>query len=519
MNSFNDRLKKFSDVADRVVPNFRRGIEKESLRITPAGHLSRKPHPIELGSALTHPFITTDYSEALLELVTPTFETVEQTLDHLKILHQIVYHHIGNEVLWVNSLPCLIDDDHSIPIADFGTSNIGTMKRVYRKGLSLRYGRKMQVIAGIHYNFSVPDLFWKSLDIGATDNNSEAVSNAYMAGIRNFHRYCWLLFYLFGASPAACSSFFTDQTDTENLANIDTHTIYAPFATSLRMSNLGYRNPVQSEIRIDNNSIEQYINTLSATINTPYRPYQDFGIKKKGEYIQLNSNLLQIENEYYSVVRPKRRTLPMEKPTNALRREGVEYIEIRCLDLDPFEPLGISLSQAKFIETFITFCLLQPSPPFTQIYPRIISENKDVSVLRGRDPDAQLLRNGAVTSIADWGNDLMRDIVKVAETIDNATGGHDYSKSVIEQWQKLEDPDITSSARIVEHLRQSKEPFFIFALRQAQKLKEQITEVAPESSIINQYDEIASESVIKQRQIEKSDTEEFDQFLKRYFDS
>ncbi len=519
MNDFDKRLKIFAATADETVSLFRRGIEKESLRITPDGRLSGRPHPPSLGSPLTHPFVTTDYSEALIELVTPTFETVEQMLTHLKDLHKLVYRHIGNELLWVNSLPCLIGDDASIPIADFGTSNIGRMKRIYRSGLSLRYGRKMQIIAGIHYNFSVPDLFWKSLGMEVENISKDTVSNAYMAGTRNFHRHCWLLFYLFGASPAACNSFFEDQVKPADFIAADDHTTYAPYATSLRMSNVGYRNPVQSEIRIDHNSIEKYITTLCDTINTPYPAYEAFGTKANGEYLQLNTHLLQIENEYYSVIRPKRRTESMQKPTRALRDHGVEYLEIRCLDLDPFEPLGIAAAQAKFIETFLLFCLLEPSAPFQQVHCDIVSHNKDAAVLHGRDPKVKLRRNGQTTSIQAWGNEVIEKIARVAELIDRTLGGSSYTDSVQAQQLKLEHPDITPSAVILEHLRTKNEPFFAFALKQALRTKERLTKKALKPSQTAFFDQIAAQSIAEQKRIESADTEAFDTFLRNYFES
>ncbi len=518
MSTFANRLRQFASCAPDVVPAFARGVEKESLRIAPDGRLSKKDHPRQLGSALTHPFITTDYSEALLELVTPTFNSVEDTLAHLTELHQIVYRNIGDEVLWTASLPCLIEDESQIPIAKFGTSNVGQMKRVYRQGLSLRYGSAMQVISGIHYNFSVPEKFWHALGVVNNKSCQDAISDAYMAGIRNFHRYCWLVFYLFGASPAACASFFRGS-DIGSLSKLDNHTIYGPYSTSLRMSNYGYRNPVQSEIHIDHNSIAQYIHTLSKTIDTPYPEYEKFGVKVDGEYRQLNSNLLQIENEYYSVIRPKRQTLPLERPTAALKNRGVEYLEIRCLDLDPFDPIGISVSQAKFLEVFITYCLLLASPPFSEIHPDIIASNKDVSVLNGRSPTCQLRNNANSVTLKSWGQQLMEELYEVAVCIDKALGESGYCDSVDKQLRKLSDPDTTPSGQVVAQLRSSGSPFFTFALEQSAESKRKITQMPLADDAIKKYSELAKESIEKQLLIEINDRDDFDTFLRRYFES
>ncbi len=516
--SFDKRLKQLSNSADVIIPQIKRGIEKESLRITPDGHLSKMAHPRSLGSALTHPYITTDYSEALLELVTPTYLSIPQMLQHLEILHKIVYTHIDEELLWVNSLPCLLSDESSIPIAEFGTSNVGRMKNVYRRGLGLRYGRKMQVIAGLHYNFSVPDSFWEALDIVSTENDFYAVSNAYLAGTRNFLHHGWLLFFLFGASPAACRSFF-DGTDPADLTKLDSHTLYGEYATSLRMSNFGYRNPIQSEIRIDHNSIAGYIETLSRVINRPFQKYAEYGTKANGEYLQLNTNLLQIENEYYSVIRPKRRTMSQEKPTAALKSRGVEYLEVRCLDLDPFSPIGISENQALFMDLFLMFCLLNPVAPMTANQQKMITSNKDMIVLGGRSPGLELQQNGRSVSLVSWGLDLLAYLEEIATVFDRTLGGDLYLQALNEQRRKFDDPGLTPSAQILTQLLENDEPFFTFAMRMAEQTKSTLNQIQLDSNEIERYRTIAEQSIADQIELEQSEKIDFDTFLENYFSS
>ncbi|HEX4975680.1 MAG TPA: glutamate--cysteine ligase, partial [Pseudomonadales bacterium] len=188
----------------QTLKQLRRGIEKESLRVTPEGRLAQTPHSKRLGSALTNPAITTDYSEALLEFITPAFPSVDETLAYLKKTHVFTYQNIENELLWVNSMPCIMGDDDGIPIAQYGTSNSGRMKTVYRNGLGYRYGRRMQTIAGIHYNFSFPDEFWQAFQVNEQNTQTlrDFASSSYFALIRNFQRFSPLLIYLFGASPA-----------------------------------------------------------------------------------------------------------------------------------------------------------------------------------------------------------------------------------------------------------------------------------------------------------------------------
>jgi glutamate--cysteine ligase len=157
MNRLQTRLR---EVPGRVLAELRRGIEKESLRVRPDGALATTPHPRALGAALTHPHFTTDFSESQLELITGVNSTAAACLEELARIHQVVYPLIGDELLWCGSMPCGVPRDAEIPIAQFGTSNVGRAKTVYRTGLAYRYGRRMQLISGIHYNFSVAESAW-----------------------------------------------------------------------------------------------------------------------------------------------------------------------------------------------------------------------------------------------------------------------------------------------------------------------------------------------------------------------
>ncbi len=209
------RLSQLADSSEtNCLKKIGHGIEKESLRIDPDGHIAQTPHPYGLGSPLTHPSITTDFSEALLEFITPVFHSPEESLSFLSDLHTFMFTQLDREeLIWTSSMPCVLDDDDLIPLAQYGTSNVGKLKTLYRMGLSYRYGRAMQTISGIHFNFSLPDSFWtlyKDLvgtDISLRDFKTEQYFNL----IRNFRRYSWLLLYLFGASPAVCKKFFKGQ--------------------------------------------------------------------------------------------------------------------------------------------------------------------------------------------------------------------------------------------------------------------------------------------------------------------
>ena len=342
------------------------GIERECLRVTGEGRLAQTPHPEALGAALTNEQITTDYSESLLEFITPALPNPADTLSSLDKIHRFAYTKLGSEYLWSPSMPCPLPAEEDIPIAYYGTSNIGQLKYVYRKGLALRYGKTMQCIAGIHYNFSLPEQLWPLLKEteGFVGTDRDYQSTAYIALIRNFRRYSWLLMYLFGASPALDAGFLRGRS--HQLEVLDADTLYLPYATSLRMSDLGYQSNAQAGLTPCYNDLASYTDSLRKAVATPYAPYVEIGTHKDGEWVQLNTNILQIENEYYSNIRPKRVTYTGERPIQALVARGIQYIEVRCLDINPFLPMGIDLPESRFLDAFLLYCALNDSPLFDQ---------------------------------------------------------------------------------------------------------------------------------------------------------
>src|SRR5215475_746700 len=349
--------------APRILQGGRKGVEKESLRVLPSGSLAHTPHPGALGSALTNEHITTDYSEALIELVTPAFTHSWELLQYLLDLHQFVYRHLGDELLWATSMPCAIDGDADIPLAQYGSSHVGRMKTVYRNGLGLRYGRMMQAISGVHFNYSFPLPFWEAYAAlrGERSHGPEFVSASYFDLLRNYRRHGWLVLYLFGVSPVVCKSFLKGRD--VKLQDFGHGTAYEPYATSLRMSDVGYRNRNQAGLTVSVNNLGEYVRDLQRAISTPHPPYEALGGKVDGEWRQLNANILQIENEYYSFIRPKRVARSGERPTKALRRAGVEYVEVRALDVSAFDPVGVNQNKLRFLEAFLALCLMKESPP------------------------------------------------------------------------------------------------------------------------------------------------------------
>ncbi len=494
-----------------------RGIEKESLRVADDGHLAQTPHPDKLGSALTHPHITTDYSEALLELITPVNDSIEGTLDFLTELHTYTYSVLpDNERLWVSSMPCLVENDDEIPLAQYGESNIGKLKTLYREGLGHRYGRAMQTISGIHYNFSMPESFWpeyKKIRQSTLDLQSFQTQQ-YLNLIRNFHRFSWLLPYLFGASPAVSKCF--TQGRAHELDEFDERTLYKPYATALRMGNLGYKSEAQKSLFVCYNELENYLDSLQDALSKPYAPYQDIGMQKDGHYLQINTNLLQLENEFYGTIRPKRVGQSGERPLQLLRDSGIQYIEVRILDLNPFLPMGLDAEQVRFLDAFLIFCLLSDSPKCTQASNQEIDSNLAAIVNEGRAPGLMLARNGEPVAFQQWANEIFADVAHAATLLDDVNDTDAYSQACATQHAKIADPELTPSARLLREMREAGRPFCGFTMQQAKDTESyfRAKKLAPER--LKELQEASRLSVLKQAEIEKADTLSFDQFLAQF---
>jgi glutamate--cysteine ligase len=500
-----------------LLTQIQRGIEKESLRITPEGKLAQTPHPKSLGSPLTHPYITTDFSEALLELITPVSSSIEQTLDCLDQVHRAVYPQLENEQLWTASMPCVLEGDEKIPVAQYGSSNVATMKTVYRKGLGHRYGRLMQTIAGIHYNFSLPDSLW--LQLQQQDNDTRSLqdykTDAYFNLIRNFKRWSWLLVYLFGASPSVCKSFLTGRN--HKLETFDEHSLYLPYGTALRMGDLGYQSSAQDNLAICYNSLDNYTNTLRAAITNKHADYDRIGLKTGDDYKQLSTALLQIENEFYSPIRPKRVTHSGETPLGALLSRGIEYIEVRCIDINPALPLGINAEQIRFLDCFLLNCLFNISPMCDAADRQRIDNNFKKTVNEGRKPGLMLETDKGERSLQAWGNELLDNIDSIAKLLDDAHGGTDYQQSCIQQRKKLADASLTPSAKILADMKNNKQSFYRHAMNWSQQHNDYFRARPLSQEQEDYFKQQKEESLQKQKAIEDSDQLSFPDYLAQYY--
>jgi len=497
MTRLKDRLQALPAAA---LKGMRRGIEKESLRSRPDGALAATPHPQALGSALTHPHITTDFSESQLELITSAHRDIDACLDELTQIHQFVYRHIGGEVLWVGSMPCGLPVDENIPIGVYGTSNVARAKSVYRMGLGHRYGRRMQTISGIHYNWSIPGL----------DNDD------YFGLIRNFRRHSFVLLYLFGASPAVCAS-FVDGRD-HGLQALPGGTLYLPHATSLRMGRLGYQSDAQASLAVSYNSLHSYGASLQQALTQPYAPYEAIGIRNPGgEYNQLATSLLQIENEFYGTIRPKRVIFPGERPLHALRERGVEYVEVRCMDLDPFVPVGIESATMRFIDLFLMHCLLSDSPPDTPEEIAALGRNQHRVAARGREPGLKLERGDGEASLVEWVAQIVDETELLANAMDVAQGGRHYREAWKAASRVLGEPGQLPSARVLATMATDFDNSYVrFTRAQSVQTRNLLLGLPWSPEQQRHFEAMARESVLQQRRIEAEDTMPFEIYRQEY---
>ena len=504
MNDFMQRMNApLGGLTPARLLGIRRGIEKESLRVRPNGALALTPHPLALGSTLTHPHITTDFCESQPELITGVHAGVQDCLDELTQVHQFTYRALraaGDEMLWGASMPCGLPSDEAIPLGYYGSSNIGRAKTVYRMGLGHRYGRRMQTISGIHYNWSLPGVS----------------SEQYFGLIRNFRRHAFLLLYLLGASPAVCSTFVEGRQ--HELQLLQGKTLYMPHGTSLRMGRLGYQSDAQASLAVSYNSLEGYATSLQDALTRPWPAYEAIGIQDaQGDYKQLATSLLQIENEFYGTIRPKRVIHPGERPLHALRERGVEYVEVRLLDLNPFEPVGISAPTLRLLDVFLLHCLHSDSPPDSSQEIAEMADNQQRTAARGREPGLTLRRAGRDVVLSEWAAELLQAFEPMAQALDSAHGSTDYSAALNAAGVALQQPGLLPSARVLETMAAEHDNSYVRFVR-AQSLQTQQALLALPWTEEQQarFEAMAQQSLADQRAIEAADTLPFEAFRQNY---
>jgi len=514
-----DRLGRLAGEADiQLLHDGRFGLEKESLRVATAGDIARTGHPRVLGSALTHPDITTDYSEALMEFITPPLAQVGQALDYLADLQAYVYQRLDDEILWATSMPCVLAGEESIPVAEYGSSNAGRMKHLYRVGLGYRYGRVMQVIAGVHFNWSLAETLWPAWHRveGGAGTLRQFRDQQYMGQIRNLQRHGWMIPYLFGASPAVCKSFFVDKAT--ELPRFDESTHYEPHATSLRMGDIGYQNVREEGLgfKACYDDLQSYADQLLQATMTPAKAWEAIGVQVAGEYRQLNASILQIENEYYSTVRPKQVLEGLEKPSLALKQRGIRYVELRSLDVNAYHPLGLDEMQGRFLAVFLLYCLFSDSPLIDAGERGEIDRNLLDVAHRGREPKLMLQHAGGRRSLRDWAMRTLESMLPLGELLDGIEGGTWFEDAVDEQISKVRAAELTPSARMLDEMRDRGEGFYEFARRLSHQHQRFFLQRRLPADVITRFDSQVAASLADQERLEAEPQQDFDQFLAEY---
>lgn len=523
----NQRAKSLVAQADTEWFSSRRvGLEKETLRIDADGKIAQTNHPTALGSALCNSQITTDFSEALLEMVTPPCTSVSQALNYMTGIHQFILPRLNDsEGLWNTSMPCVLDGDDSIRIGQYGRSHNGIMKHVYRRGLGLRYGRRMQAIAGIHFNYSMPEQSWPVWQQIHNQTNSAAHStqtHGYFHMTRNLMRVGWLVPYLFGASPAICQTFLPSGADSD-LATLNKHTRYAPFGTSLRMGEIGYRYkedaPIDLSVRHD--TFDNYLNDIYGHVSTVHGAYEKAGVRDDdGLYQQLNANKLQIENEYYSSVRPKQIPEKGEMPLLALKRTGIRYLELRSVDVNLYDSAGMHLEQLAMLELLMMFAWLSDSPPLTPADMDTNKHNVQTVAHRGREPGLTLTCNNESIKLVDWGIAVLESLSEVAVWMDTVAADgrveNLYQSSLQAQLEKMRDSSLTPSARIVDEL-DGYGSFFKMAMDVSASHKQTLVDLPVDKQLHALLEQSVSDSIAAQQSMEAACVGSFDDFLSNYF--
>lgn len=500
---------KLFDEFELHLRNGLKGIEKESLRIRD-GLLSNISHDYFFGSALFNRFITTDFSESQIEFITRAYQKPQDVINALMNQHHFCQLAIEDEYLWPLSMPFKFDSEDQIPIAKYGTSNMAILKEVYREGLSRRYGKVMQTISGIHFNYSLPEEIWTTLlrELKFKDEK-EIKKIVYFRALRNIERMNWLLLYLFGCSPVISRNFFNKR---HHFIKHKTDDYYLPFSTSLRMSDLGYNNNNQSKIDISLNSFEEYYSDLILSTKTESRAFKK--LSNKRPLSQLNPNLLQIEDEYYSNCRPKSEVDSAKRQLTKMKQDGVDYIELRSIDLNPFSSIGINNIDAKFLEAFLVYCSLSPSPLIKSDERPFLKKNNIDVALNGRKSDLKLINNGQEILLKDWAREILNNMEPLFQAFS-------FTESEINIFkERIDNPEKTPSGEFLERFLKSGSSYYDYGKSLGERHK--LSLLSKNKMNNDHWKELNDETFrsIREKKItEKNKTFKFEYFLKEFMSS
>ena len=318
-------------------------------------------------------------------------------------------------MLWPFSMPPKIRDESEINLGYYHQSNIGLLKHVYRRGLKVRYGPAMQCVSGMHYNFSIKP---ESLAILNKSNTREVTDNTYLGIIRNFKRLFWFVLLEFGETNVVDKSFVRNRP--HNLEELNSQDMYLKHATSLRMSEIGYQSKAQKNLNIKYNSLSNFLKKIKGAITDPFAEFEHKGLMDLNKELhQISNGIIQIENEYYDSIRPKRSAYKDVRPYELLKKYGIEYLEIRGIDISPHDITGISVQQIKFIDLLLIYCLVMQSPKISNDEKKSIDSNDYKVIYGGRNPDTKIKIKGRYIDIESARKNIYEDLKLIAMFYEN----------------------------------------------------------------------------------------------------
>lgn len=399
------------------------GVERETLRVDKEGNLALTKHPKVFECKISHPYITTDFSESQIELITPTLNSIEEAYSYLNLLYDIVALEIKDEYLWPQSMPCSIPEDDLIPVADYGMCESGKESSEYRKSLLKKYGGKKQLISGIHYNFSfseelIEDLYIK---LGNNEDYRTFRDNIYLKVVRNYLRYRWLLIYLLGGTTVMHESFGDkcvidlDKVSKDGFSNKG--------AVSYRNSECGYKNKI--DLYPDYTSVRNYVESVHKFID---------------------DKLIESHKELYTQIRLKAKD--NNRFLDSLLEEGINYLEIRSIDINPFDKAGISLEDLNFINVFTLYLLIKEESNYKN-WQEEAQTNQNIISIYGQE-DVSLFKDGASISKNEWALEILNEIKALNEEL-----GLDKDEVITNMINKVYDPNLTYGNKIAKLVKEN----------------------------------------------------------------
>lgn len=414
------------------------GLEKENVRVTESGNLALTPHPKAFGDREKNAYIKTDFSESQLEMVTPVCNTLEEVYSFICNLNKVVSLEImkNGEFLWPQSNPPILPREEEIPIAKLSNRE----DELYRENLSYKYGKKKQVISGIHYNFSFKEEFIKLLykELKVEKDFREFKDDIYLRMARNFQKYHWLLIYLTGASPVFHESYIEEIKEEGEKLGEDSY--YIKDDTSLRNSSYGYKN--KKDYYVSYNSIEEYASDIKNLVK---------------------DKEIQSIKEYYNPIRLK--SLGSEDMLESLLHKGIDYLEVRLLDLDPLSIQGVSKETLYLVHLFMIYTLLKENKEITYKDQEEFFKNHDMVALKGRNEEVVIHENGVPVLLKDKGREILSEMDEIVEIL--FSNNEEFKNVIKRALEKINNPHDTISEKLIKDIKE--EGYINFHMRLAKE--------------------------------------------------